>query len=270
MTAHHETLIATDGRAKKGYLSSAFLVQYNLILLFGAALFALAAASFVPLAVGLALELAWLGAAPNLPVFRRWVDRRAAAPSAAAAPEPDFHGLEPGYASRLFALRGMLRDIGARIGAPPDSELGHALDKLPSLESRFVALCQGAQRLSRFLDETPQAALEQEIARLNAAFSAETDLGVRMTIRQAINLAQRRRNQRERVVSTRRAIEVELETVESSLSYLHAQALAIGPSIELVREIGALFDQLNAPAALEADLADALGPQTPAASQRRS
>nr|MDQ2644746.1 hypothetical protein [Myxococcota bacterium] len=57
------------------YLSSAFKLQYNLILLGGSALLSLAAASPVPLLLGLAAELLWLALAPTLPAFRRWVDR---------------------------------------------------------------------------------------------------------------------------------------------------------------------------------------------------
>ena len=266
MTAHQETGLVTASPTWRHYFSPAFLVQYNLILLGGAALFALAAASLVPLGVGLALEVLWLGIGPSLPAFRRWVDARetpteADIPSSFPAPEPGIVGLDLGYGSRILAMRAHVHEIAAKVTAPQATELGNALAKLPDLETRFVALCQGAQRLTRFLTETSQTALEQEVARLNAALSAENDLGVRLTIRQAINLAQRRANQRDRVLSARRAIDVELETIESSLAYLHSQALTLGPNLELAREIEALFDQLSAPAALEADLIDVLAPQ---------
>src|SRR5215207_4409081 len=58
------------------YLSTAFYSQYNLILFGGSALFSLAAASPVPILLGLAAELGWLAVGPGLPVFRRKVDQR--------------------------------------------------------------------------------------------------------------------------------------------------------------------------------------------------
>ena len=59
-----------------GYRRRALFVQENVILLFGAVAFAAASASWLPLAAGAALELAWLLTAPWLPAFRRRVDAR--------------------------------------------------------------------------------------------------------------------------------------------------------------------------------------------------
>src|ERR1700742_5080274 len=57
-----------------GYRKRAFLSQYNLILLFGAAAFAIASASWVPLAAAAVVEIAWLVSAPGFVPFRFWVD----------------------------------------------------------------------------------------------------------------------------------------------------------------------------------------------------
>ena len=52
------------------YLGAAFTVQYNLILLGGSALFSLASASPIPIAIGAGAELLWLAIGPRLSSFR--------------------------------------------------------------------------------------------------------------------------------------------------------------------------------------------------------
>jgi hypothetical protein len=238
------------------YVARAFYVQYNLILLCGALAFSLASASLIPFAVGLALEIAWLLLAPNFHWFRRWVDHGKAELALARAIEQ----LGDPDARRSLALNAAIREIHGLFQAEPHSELERALTKLEVLKSTFIEQCLAEQRLARFLAETPETELQQEIASLNQSSSAERDLGVRFTLKQAVKLAERRLAHRERVIVTRRAVQLRLSAIEKSVGYLRSQALSIGASPELLREVNTLTQQTGFAAALEPELRDLLEP----------
>lgn len=242
------------------YLGAAFTVQYNLILLGGSALFSLASASPIPIAIGAGAELLWLAIGPRLSSFRSWVDGAQGAaeprtePADSMAPPAD-HGLSAEYSSRLRAVenavsevRGVIRRKGA--GRP---ETGPLLEKLESVRPGFSRLCQLHQRLSSFLAEPAEAALDQEIARLDQAFTTEKDLGVRFTLRQAIVLAQKRKQERDRTIGLKRSIELTLEMIEKSLAHLRSRSAALQAPAELTTDLDGLVAQIASIDALEAE-----------------
>src|SRR5260221_6753025 len=95
-------------------LRRACLVQYNVILLGGAALLSVASASWLPLVAFGPLELAWLVFGPRLPAFHRWVDAKDAL---SADAEDDgrlsmaAQSLDPAYSGRLARLGAVLSEI---------------------------------------------------------------------------------------------------------------------------------------------------------------
>lgn len=254
------------------YLSSAFKLQYNLILLGGSALLSLASASPVPLLLGLAAELLWLALAPNLPAFRAWVDRRPAPepasshrvsgsfqpPSSSFAPPPSsLSPLDAQHAGRLVALERAISEVRALGFESGDAEFERAAQKLEQLLPQFRRLSQQHQRLLRYLDEVKKPELEAEIAELGKAFAAEQDLGLRMSLRQARTVAERRLEQRARIAATSRAAEIKLQTIERSIGA--CRGLGLVSSRDLGVEADAIVAQLgNLAQALELE-SDALG-----------
>jgi hypothetical protein len=270
--------------ASTTYLSSAFSLQYNVILLGGSALLSLTAASPYPLAVGLAGELVWLTLAPNLPAFRRWVDaRRGGAQGVAAQHGAGAYGaygagtytlgaprtapaltsgtkdveplaaesarvsvlppLDAAHSARLAQLERVIaevRGIGADAGDP---DFDRAAAKLELLLPEFRKLAAHHQRLLRFLEEVRKPELEAEIAELGRAFAAETDLGLRLTLRQARTQAERRLEQRARILATSRAAEIKLGTIERSIG--HCRGLSLVSARELAEEAESLVSQLG-------------------------
>src|SRR5689334_305310 len=93
-----------DAPLRPSYLARAFFLQYNLILLGGAGLFSLAAASPLPLAAGAGAELVWLLVGANLGGVRRWLDRRDAAAEPEAAPLATEPAPEPAF-DRIYQHR---------------------------------------------------------------------------------------------------------------------------------------------------------------------
>lgn len=239
------------------YVGAAFFQQYNLILFGGSALFSLASASALPVAVGAGLEVLWLGVGSRLESFRRWVDRRT---DAALRLELDdsittaMQALDGVYTSRLVALERVLEEVRALARQGGDeAALAPVFARLDSIRPGVLRVSQVHQRLTRFLNDPAQADVEQEIARLDEAFTTERDLGVRFTLRQAIVLAQRRKQDRDRLVGMRRAIELRLEMIDRSVTHLRSRSATLLSPAELDAEVEALAAQLASVAALEAE-----------------
>jgi hypothetical protein len=240
----------TDAGLPEGYVRRAFLLQYNLILLGGAALFSLASASALPLLVGLALELLWLVVATNLAGVRRFLDEPAqdlalggAEPEPAAPPPRPV--LEPLYANRaaLFErLLGDIREQTRRVDAATDR---HVTASLEAIGRSFAGLCENHQRVSKYLNATPEAAIVEEIERQKRAFTAEKDLALRLAIRQSIALAQRRLEQRAQLEKSLRAATIRVDTLERATGALRGQALALGLTQELIAELDALRHEIG-------------------------
>jgi hypothetical protein len=253
-----------------GYRKSAFFVQYNVIMLFGAVAFSLAAASWVPLAVGVAVELAWLVSAPWLPAFRGWANERrdtalaavepsVASPVASMAPAPA--ALDGTYKERVKRLGLSLHEIRAsadeelrRVRSP---ELSSALASLRELAASFERLCLLHQRLSRFVAQNSRADLEHEVTKMTDAFSKEKDLGLRVTVRQALLIAQRRLEQHGRIVALHRASELRLDMIESAAAHVQSSGLAVASPDDFAGEIRGLMTHVTTVSALEHDSAEA-------------
>lgn len=240
------------------YVSSAFYSQYNLILLGGSALFSLAAASPLPLAVGVAVELAWLALGPRLPVFRRHVERRADGERRAHLDDEvlrGMRGLDPAHSSRLMALSQDISWILLR--AEPHATTVHeraALFELERLRQTFLQLCALRERLGQRLDELRRSPPDREVALLSQQYAAEKDLGVRFTLHQAIKLAQRKIEQQGRYVELGRQLDLKLSNIEQALAQLrHQQQLGTG-SNDLPREIQGVLSHASGLQAFEAEL----------------
>jgi hypothetical protein len=262
-----------------GYRRDAFLVQYNLILLLGAVAFSAATASLVPLAVGLALELTWLVTAPWFPALRSWSNERRDATLAAATPPgapvatrrasvpPASPALDGTYKERARRLGLSLREIRAsadeelRRGRSP--ELSSALATLPELAASFERLCVLHQRLSRFVAENSRTPLELEVSKLTDAFSKEKDLGLRVTLRHALIVAQRRLDQHARIVLMHRASELRLDMIESAAAHVNSSALTMTSPDDFAGAIRGLVTHITTVSALEDDSAEAQSSRRP-------
>jgi hypothetical protein len=242
------------------YVSVAFYSQYNLILLGGSALFSLASASPLPLLLGAAAELVWLGLGPRLPAFQRRVAAQLDGARRAHLDDVVLQGmrdLDPEHTSRLIAVGHniswvLLRAESSVAGAAERS----ALLELEQLRPGFLRLCRLRQRIVQRLDELRAAPPEHEVAELSQAYAAEKDLGLRFTLHQAIKLAQRKIEQQARFGDVRRQIDLKLSMIEQSLAQLRNQQQLAGYS-DLTRDIQGIASHVAGAAALEAELNEA-------------
>lgn len=244
--------------AQPSYLSTAFYSQYNLILLGGSALFSLAAASPLPLLVGVAGELVWLAIGPRLSVFRRQVEQQQDNERRARLDDEVMHGmrtLAPDHNARLLAVGQSISWIvlSAESLARGPSERA-LLAELEELRPAFLRLCQLQERLAQRLEELRLAPPEHEVARLSQAYAAEKDLGLRFTLHQSIKLAQRKIEQQAHMIDSQRQIELKLSLLEQSLLHLRNQQQLGVAWPDLARDIQGLLIQVNAAANWEAEL----------------
>jgi hypothetical protein len=245
--------------ASTTYLSSAFYSQYNLILLGGAALFSLASASLVPLLVGLAAELVWLGLGSRLSAFRHQVDHQLESERRSRIDDSVLGGMRAlgsEHTSRLVALEQAISSVSARASASGTSLPIAALAELDQLRPLFLRHCQLSERLSRRLQELALAPPEAEVAKLSVAYAAEKDLGARFSLHQAMKLAQKKVEQQSRMVEMRRELEQRLALIESVPNQLLSQQQLGLSSAELATDMHQLIASLGVSAALEAELGE--------------
>jgi hypothetical protein len=240
------------------YLSSAFYSQYNLILLGGSALFSLASASPLPLALGVAGEVMWLGLGSRLAGFRRRIDQQLEAQRHAAVDDElmaGMRGLGTEHSQRLLGVGQAISAISMHASASShDPLLRDSLRELEQLRPVFLRFCQLHERLTQRLQELALSPPQHEVQLLSQAYAAEKDLGARFTLHQSIKLAQKKVEQQSRMTDMRRGIELKLALVEQALAHLQNQ-LELGASAsDLARDMSGLVAQVGTPANLEAEL----------------
>ncbi len=233
--------------ARPSYIADAFSVQYNLILLGGAALFSLASASPLPLGCALILEAIYLLVAPNLAAFRRYADsrylkgQRVSDAIGAAALE-----LDVTRAARAAGFARALSEVQNRLRTPQALPLALALDRLDGAAPAFAGLCQLDQRLERALAASSQAELEAELSRLQAACEVEPDAMQKVSLRLAQNTTKRKLAQSQELSGKQRAIQLRLERIEQAMQ----QAGALGGQ-ELAQRLDSVAVDLSALQALK-------------------
>jgi hypothetical protein len=240
--------------ASESLLRQALLNQYNLIVLGGMGLLSLAAASSIPLGAALAGEVVWLAVGARTAGFRRWVAHEARRRDEArwgAVLEAAVAGLEGDAAARARAIGGAVMEVGRLAGdLGQEAALGPGGAKLALLVRAGAGLAGAQQRLARLIGASRADAIEQEIARLGNGLLEEKDPMVRISMRQALALGQRRLKQIEQGETARRALELKMSTLEMSLDYLRARLLGDGVGVDL----GAALDEMLAAAQLSPDL----------------
>lgn len=241
-----------DLASDQKYLRAALYNQYNVILALGSIAFAVALASWVPVIVGLLGEAAWLFAAPRLPSFRRSADARSVRAGNAKALE----ALPPEYAQRLTGVERDVREIESLCATRADlspEQRQEVSRRLAPVVQTFLVVCNTHQRLRRVSSAAPLGELQAEVSSLHQSLATETDLGVRASLRRALNVAERRIKQLESNEAAARSLELALSTMQKSLAMLKEGAAGLSTGPELCAEVDAAASQLTRAATLEAE-----------------
>jgi hypothetical protein len=242
----------------------AFFNQYNYILLGSATLYALATQSWLPAIVGLGAETLWLVLGADSAAFRRWAARQDEK-EARQQLEKDMAILEAGlrdhYRERYQALRDLVAEVGRLANENKGIEtmlLRDEMAKLGQLLVSFLRMATMSQRLQSFLDENLGSDIERDIARAQRALRSEQDPRVQASYKQALALAQKRLKQHEQIENARKALVVQMDTLEKALGYLKSHIMGIGSRDELAKELDGLVLGVASVADLEAETDEAL------------
>jgi hypothetical protein len=248
----------TLSMARPSYLRAALTNQYNLILLGGSLLFSLAFASWIPLAIAVVAEAVWLLAGPRTESFRRNTDQelmRSAVMRNSVILQQGAESLHPGYASRIGALESEAQEIQTLVAswAGTAEQKREVTERLEPLLRLFLDLAGSYERLRRFVSTTRKEDLEAEQQALTHSLSNETDFEVRVSMRRALSLAERRIKQLESIETTGRAVEMRMQTIEKSFSYIKSCAISMNDWDQLYAEIDGITAQLRTSATAEAE-----------------
>jgi hypothetical protein len=236
----------------RDYLRAALTNQYNVILMLGALAFAGALASSLPVLVALLGEAAWLLIGPRLDEFRRHTEALAARADAARVIE----ALSPEYAQRVASVEADVAEIetlcNSRHDLGPHQKQEVARRLRPAVQA-FLHVCTTQQRLRSLAGRAPIHEINAEVASLHQSLATETDLGVRASLRRALNVAERRIKQFEGNDAALRSLELALQTLQKSLMMLKEGAAGLSSGPEICAELDAATLQLSRAAALEAE-----------------
>jgi hypothetical protein len=239
-------------KEKRSISSWAFRNQYNLIMLGGAGLFALATFSWLPLLIGAGAEVLWLTIGADTSFFRRWVERQEGL-------EADNHfkqelaamlsGLNPDYIERFKGLEVLAQKIQNLAKENPSLEtqlLQSEMDKLGKMMHSFLSISTLHQRLSNYLRETHEEEILRDITSCEAAIQRERSPDVLEGLEQNLGLAQKRLRQHQKVMATHRLLSIKADTIEKSFRFLQTQILGISKHEDLSKELNDMLSGLGA------------------------
>jgi hypothetical protein len=222
-------------------MKEVFWNQYNLIVLGGLGLFSLASESFVPLAVAGLGELVWLVVGARSVRFRGWVTEQARLREEelwASEVEGIAGTQDPDTAVRLRVLGGALVEIAyssAERGDPAFASRVRA--RLKTLLQAYTNLAAAHRRMVKLMGSGGSEAVDAEIARLARELADEKDSNVRISLRQALALCQRRRKRYEQVESVGRDLTVKMSTFEASLEFARLQVRGGEPEEDILQAL---------------------------------
>jgi uncharacterized membrane protein YccC len=236
--------------------------QYNYIFLGGTGLISLAMGSWLPALVGVGAEILWVVLGADSAPFRRWValqESREAKQRMLAEIAQIAASLEPSYVERFEALKAMADEIQALGGENKGFEtslLQTEMAKLGQLLHSFLKMAANHQRLQRYLSQNPVSDVERDIARCQRAMKQEEDPRVQASLKQALELAQKRLKQHLQVEGAWKALSVQMDTLEKAFDFLKSHILGIGTGAELAEELDNLVSGVSTVSELEASTSE--------------
>jgi len=245
-------------RKKPSVFKRALLNQYNLIMLGGVGMFALATGTWLPLVVGAGAEVLWLALGADTGVFRRWVDKQDAKDAKQAALREAtrlLSSLDAVYVQRFETLRRGADEIERLAQENKGLETALVKDemgKLGELLHSFLKLSAAHHRLARYLHDNPVSDIERDIARCQRALKQETDTRVQASLKQALNLAHKRLKQHQQIEGGWKALSVQMDTLEKAFDYLKSHILGIGTREELAQELDDMVNGVSTVSEIEA------------------
>jgi hypothetical protein len=252
-------------KKKRGVFSRAFWNQYNLILLGGVGLFAIATFSWLPLLIGAGAEALWMLLGADSKPFKRWVAKQESkerqaelAAKATAALET----LDETYVEHFQELRRLserIEELGESNPSLGTRLVQGEMDKLGMLLHSYLDMAVLHQRYAHYLAENPDRDIRRDIQTCQSALDRERDAEVKASLQQNLELARKRLRQHERIEANHRLLSVKMDTLEKAFRYLESHIIGIGKGEELSAEIDGLVLGVDSVEEMQRETAGLLG-----------
>jgi hypothetical protein len=237
---------------RPNFLKAAFFNVYNLSLLGGAGLAALATQDWLIGVGALALEALWLVVGPDLKPFQRAV-KETARQEAEKAEHARVEGLLGQLTGRDFqrakALDELRREVERDIGQNPSFSavlLRTDLEKLGQLYQSFVKLAHACQQSEAYLATVSEKELTRQLEAQQALERNHTDAAL-------VDLAKKNAQVLEKRLTAVRDIRVflqrargQMNLIENSVRLLRDQALTMTSPTQLTEQLDGLLTSVDA------------------------
>jgi hypothetical protein len=237
---------------RPNFLKAAFFNVYNLSLLGGAGLAALATQDWLIGVGALALEALWLVVGPDLKPFQRAV-KETARQEAEKAEQARVEGLLGQLTGRDFqrakALDELRREVERDIGQNPSFSavlLRTELEKLGQLYQSFVKIAHACQQSEAYLSTVSEKELTRQLEAQQALERNHTDAAL-------VDLAKKNAQVLEKRLTAVRDIRVflqrargQMNLIENSVRLLRDQALTMTSPTQLTEQLDGLLTSVDA------------------------
>jgi chromosome segregation ATPase len=214
------------------YVKAAFHLQYNLIALAGAAVFALISTSALPLILAAGLELMYLAIVPQNARFRRLVRSWHLAQEQLKHQQQlndMLQHLSPEMQSRYVhcaQVCGSIRLNFAQLSSQSQIFLQQIDTSLQGLLTGYARLLVVAAQQQQYLKSTTQDEIKREIASLQRTLSSEPQR-VQEINQKRIEILNKRLEKFDKISENRKVVEAQLAAVEDVLMLVRDQSVTM-------------------------------------------
>jgi hypothetical protein len=122
------------------------------------------------------------------------------------------------------------------------------LDKIDGLLDSFVRVAIAHKKTTKYLETTKEEAVKKEIDEVKARIAADssTDPSIKENLGHQLEFAEKRLQEHQRVQQNEKALAVQLETIEKTMSYLKSKVMSFEKPEQLSSELSNVILGLEA------------------------
>jgi len=219
-------------RPQINFIAEALKWQYNLIGLGGAAAFAVASGSELPLLLAAGMELIYLSVVPQMSRFQRLVRSWKFAEEQSVQVKKlseIFHELPQDLRNRYVEVdrvSGVIRANYSRLSSTSQIFVRQMEERLSGLREGYVRLLHSLHLQRDYLDTTKPADIQREIGQLRGAIEKQT-VKVREINQKRVEILEKRLEKYETIRENRQVIDAQCAAIEDVLELIRDQSVTM-------------------------------------------
>jgi hypothetical protein len=203
---------------------------------------------------GAVLEVLWLFAGARMEFFQRYVALRngkAEHKLRAFKLLETMQQMSYEYKQRYRELEKTKQQVLDAVKTNKRLELGAIqpeLDKIDSLLDAFVRIAVAHKKTTRYLEQTKEEAVRKEIVDVEARLAADQsgDASIKENLGHQLDFAKKRLDEFVNVQRNEKALAVQLETIEKTMTYLKSKIMSFEKPEQLTNELSSVVMGLEA------------------------